>query len=214
MDLWKTLINSNPNFGKARLEYLAWKFQLDPLVINAAISKTEEKANGLKAEGFILNARSLQSYLIHELMRISKRDIDWYEKEEIFDDLHRILQENPPKTIKELHKLLRALRNNRIKLYIVSNASMVSTSDLLMVSHITLIDGCISSEDSMIKPWSHMIDEATFFSGVVKGPSDVLHVGDSDEDEQAAKNYRCDFLRVNTENVFSLVMEKLGLSRE
>lgn len=189
LDIWGTLIRSNPAFKKARAEAIA-------RVLGRSVAAVEEAAFAVDRELDETTERTGEDFDLKARVRfiaaklrvegnISDKDVKKLEAE-----ICKLVYEYPPSLIEEgILEVLRDLRKSGVKLVTVSNTGFISGKTMRGVLkrlgiHKYLDYAVFSDEVKVAKPHMGMFERAA--KAAKTDLSRTLHVGDSYRADYAA----------------------------
>lgn len=179
-DVWKTLIEPNPEFGKARLRFLAAELSLPSDTVEQVYRAIKDGADrAAEVAGVGATSVTLWQRLVGELGR---EHADWYE---LRKGMERLFHKHPPIVRRETIEALRLLQARGLGLSIASNTNFIRGECLHDVAlgawGVAWDFQVFSDELGYAKPhprfWKR-VKEQSFMKTAAK-PHEVLHVGDN-----------------------------------
>jgi putative hydrolase of the HAD superfamily len=180
LDVWKTLIEPNPEFAKARTRYLVAELSLPEVKVLGAYRMVKDEADRL-AEAYGLGLRSDQAY--DRLLRVLNRSTaDWWT---LRAGLERLFAKYPPIVLPEVVEALRIAQARGFGLSIGSNTNFIrgeALGDIVLRNWGVAWDFEVFSDQiGRSKPadffWKVVSERALAHTGAE--PAEVLHVGDN-----------------------------------
>lgn len=180
LDVWKTLIEPNPEFGKARLRYLAAELSLPTEAVEAAYREIKDGADHA-AETAGVGLRSTEVYT-RFMGRLGRPGADWLT---LRRGLEVLFRKHAPIVRSEIPGLLRGLQDRKIGLSIASNTNFIQGEclhDVVLGTWGVAWDFQVFSDQiGRAKPHYRFWREVTRQAGeqTAARPHEILHVGDN-----------------------------------
>lgn len=179
-DVWKTLIEPNPEFGAARRRLLEDSFNKPAAVIEAVYRVVKDGADG-EAEASGAGYTSAQVYA-RLLAELGVSNADWWS---LRLEMERLFALHPPAVRDDVTETLRELRAAGYGMSIASNTNFIQGACLSSVALDTWdVDWTFkvfSDQMGLAKPhalfWHAVTAQAYLLSGAEA--SEILHVGDN-----------------------------------
>lgn len=197
-DVWKTLIEPNPEFGTARKRVLEEAFDLPPEVVEAAYRKVKDGADA-EAE---INGVGYTSAQVYErlLTALDRPTTDWWGLRMEFE---RLFELHPPVVLPSVIDTLRTLQMEGFGLSIASNTNFIQGTCLSRAAldrwdvHWTF--KVFSDQLGVAKPspmlWHAVQAQARILSDAA--PAQILHVGDNKVCDGGCRDFGIQFLHIN-----------------
>ena len=196
-DLWGTLIKSNPEFKKARAEFISQKYNLPENEVNQIISQMKWNID-------VQVERHGVSFETDHLYQILNKSLGWNTNKEAYDlrkECEKIFLNYPPLFFSETTKdALREL-SDKFDLHLLSNKVLIDGNILEEMFDIFEIKDYFenlnfSSNLKVSKPNVKAFQYAHQFMPYVS--NEVLHVGDNKKcDYNGAINYGFNAILIN-----------------
>lgn len=177
LDMWNTLIKSNPEYAKKRNEYLAYELSLPDDEVEK-IYRTVKIESDKMAES---ESKCLSNTDIYKkfLSLIERQRYDWMK---IRTNLERLFCKYPPIVLPETIESIHNIQENNIELSIASNTNFIRgevlNKAILSKWRINWKFYVFSDQINYPKPhfkfWKNVIRKASNIS-----PKEILHIGDN-----------------------------------
>lgn len=208
-DVWNTLISANPDFAKARTDFLSAYLQVPATKVNEVYRKLKDWSDRrAESHGESQSSESLYKAL---LFNLDRQDMDW---KPVQLGLELAFANHPPTFLPETRQVLKAIQDKGLTLSIGSNTNFIRGAVLRDV----VLDGLgvdwdywvFSDEQNVSKPherfwrtvWGYADENAHW-------PSEVLHVGDNLICDGGCQKYGIQFQHVNGPAELARVLERL-----
>ncbi len=207
LDVWNTLLLSNPEYSKRRNEYISDKFDIPIKVIEETYHKVKIDSDRM-AENKSKCITNKELY-IKFLKSIDNPDYNWLK---LRNEIENLFAEYPPHVLFETIKYLNKLQSNDIKFSIASNTNFIRGKILNKVILSTWkIDWkfqVFSDEINKPKPnpsfWKNVISKA--HKEDIKS-CDIIHIGDNKICDGSCVQSNIQFKHVNNPNYLSKYLE-------
>jgi FMN phosphatase YigB (HAD superfamily) len=180
LDVWKTLIEPNPEFTHARNRFLVAELSLPLTTIVPAYRAVKDGADRMaELDGIGLRSREVYDLLLEKLM---VPHVDWWA---IRQGMQRLFAKYPPIVRPDVVEALRAAQARRLGLSIGSNTNFISGEalhDIVLGTWGVAWDFQVFSDQiGRAKPdaffWKTVTERAIAHLGVE--PAEILHIGDN-----------------------------------
>lgn len=215
LDVWKTLILPNPEFGKARLRYLAAELSLPAAKVEAVYREIKDGADDA-AETVGLGMASAEVYDLF-MRRLGRPGSNWWD---LRLGMERLFAKYPPIVLPEVVTALRRVQAHGIGLSIGSNTNFIRGECLHDVTlgtwGIAWDFQVFSDQISSAKPhaffWKVVTERALAHTGAA--PHEILHIGDNRTCDGGCVAAGLQFAHVNgPEDVAPLLESVLDLAQ-
>ncbi len=180
LDVWNTLIESNPQYAKKRNEYLSEEFSLPIDIIKAAYYKVKNDSDKMAEE----RGKCLSNMQIYKtfLFLLGKEDYNWLK---LRSNLEQLFAEYQPYVLPRTVEYLKLLNDQGVELSIASNTNFIRGKILhdVMLSKWGIDWKFQVFSDQVKKPkphlqfWRTVIRRAYKYVKVI--PREILHIGDN-----------------------------------
>lgn len=197
-DVWKTLIEPNPEFGKARLRYLAAELSLPVEEVEAVYRRVKDGADrAAEVAGAGMSSAEVYDHFMQELGRPA---YNWWE---LRQGLERLFAKYPPVVRPETVETLRKLQAAGLGLSIASNTNFIQGTCLHDVAlgtwGVAWDFQVFSDQISRAKPhprfWKVVTERA--YTHVAAKPHEIVHVGDNRICDGGCRNHGIQFIHIS-----------------
>lgn len=180
LDVWNTLIWSNPEYSKKRNEYLSEELSLPISMIETIYHKVKNASDKMAEQ----KSKCLPNMDIYKnfLSLLGRQDYNWLK---LRHGMEKLFAEYPPQVLPETIKCLNWLQEQHVELSIASNTNFIRGEILhkVMLSKWGIDWKFQVFSDQLKKPkphpqfWKIVISRAQKYVGAI--PGDILHIGDN-----------------------------------
>jgi len=210
LDVWNTLLSSNPEYATHRNTYLSKELKLPIQIIESIYQRVKTDYDKIVEKHSICFSNE-QTY--KKLLILA----DWsnYDWMKLRENMERIFVQYPPHVLPETIEGLSELQESGIKLSIASNTNFIRgkilNEAILSKLKIDWSFQVFSDEIKWPKPhnqfWVNVISTAYKNIGIMS--KDIVHIGDNKLCDGSCVRHGIDYKQVNNPNDLRNILENL-----